>query len=166
LQIDGIAHNGNRNCLCDGTLTVPTHVGGIQMSPEEQQKAIHLLEDAYAAFNRGDIAGAVAFFDPQIEWIEPEEFPGGRIYHGQAGVTDYLTQSRAGWSEGSSQPEEFIVSGVRIIVFVHARFLSKGSTEWREVRLADVYTFKNGTPIAMRAFVRREDAVRWAGAGR
>jgi uncharacterized protein len=135
------------------------------MSPEEQQSAIHLLGDAYAAFNRGDIADAVASLDPHIEWIEPEEFPGGGTYHGKAGVTNYLTQSRAGWAEVISEPERFIVSGDRIIVFVHARVRPKGSSEWREVRLADVYTFKNGTPIAMRAFAKREDALRWAAAG-
>ena len=45
------------------------------------------LWQAYAAFNRNDIPAAVAALDPQIEWTEPPEFPGGGItYHGHAGV--------------------------------------------------------------------------------
>jgi uncharacterized protein len=136
----------------------------IQMSPEAQQRAIRLLGDAYAAFNRGDIPDAIASLDPQIEWIEPQEFPGGGTYHGRAGVMNYLTQSRAAWGEVSSEPERFIVSGDRIVVFVHARVRPKDSSEWREARLADVYTYKGGTPIAMRAFANREEALRWAGA--
>jgi hypothetical protein len=30
---------------------------------------------AYAAFNREDFDAAVASIDPQIEWMEPAEFP-------------------------------------------------------------------------------------------
>ena len=51
----------------------------------QQEQAIGGLRTAYAAFNRGDIAAAVELFDPQIEWTEPAEFPGGGTYmDGQA----------------------------------------------------------------------------------
>jgi hypothetical protein len=55
------------------------------------------------------------------------------------------------------------VAGDRVVVFVHARFRVKGSTEWDEVRLADVYTFRGGRPVKMRAFADRGEAVRCAG---
>jgi ketosteroid isomerase-like protein len=129
----------------------------------QREQAISLLRKAYEAFNRGDIAAAVEPLDPQIEWTEPESFPGGGTYHGQAGVARYLSQSRAGWAEGSSEPERFIPSGDRIVVFVHARIRLQGSTEWRDVRLADVYTFHNGRPVQMRAFADRNEALRWVG---
>lgn len=124
--------------------------------------AIALLQRAYEAFNRGDIAAAVKELDPDIRWIEPDSFPGGGTYHGRAGVAAYLTQSRANWAEGSSEPEQFIVSGNRVIVFVHARVRPQGSTEWHEVRLADVYTFDRGTPVEMKAFADRQEALQWA----
>ncbi len=128
-----------------------------------RERAIELLQKAYDAFNRGDMAGAVAGLDPQIEWTEPDSFPGGGTHHGTAEVQGYLTRSRAGWAEGRSEPERFIAAGDRIVVFVHARFRSKGSAEWGEVRLADVYTFRDGRPVQMRAFADREEALRWAG---
>ncbi len=129
----------------------------------EQERAIRVLREAYAAFNRGDIAAAVAQMDPQIDWTEPAEFPGGGTYHGQDGVAAYLTQSRAAWAEVISEPERFITAGDRVVVFVHARVRPKGSTEWQEVRLADVYTFHNGKAVSMRAFADRQDALRWVG---
>jgi ketosteroid isomerase-like protein len=132
------------------------------MSPKEQDHAIALLRDAYAAFNRDDIPDAVANLDPNIEWTEPAEFPGGGAYHGRSAVAGYLTQSRAGWTEGASQPVDFIVHDNRIVVYVHAKFRTK-DTAWTEVDLADVYTFRNGTPIAMRAFADRSAALRWVG---
>ena len=48
----------------------------------QAEYAIAQLRAAYAAFNRGDIDAAVLFLDPQVEWIEPAEFPGGGTYHG------------------------------------------------------------------------------------
>jgi len=121
------------------------------------------LRKAYAAFNRNDIAATVEALDPQIEWTEPPEFPGGRTYHGHEGVKAYLSQSRADWAEGSSEPERFIVAGDKIVVFVHVRARTKGSTEWQEVRLADVFTFRNGKATQMRAFADRRQALEWAG---
>lgn len=131
------------------------------MTSAEQKHAITLLRNAYAAFNRGDVEAAVAGLDPGIDWQEPAEFPGGGTYHGQAAVAGYLAQSRANWAEGASQPRKFIVQGNRVVVFVHAHFRVKGATTWNDVRLADVYTFRHGVPVAMRAFADRDLAVRW-----
>lgn len=133
------------------------------METAEQAAAIDLLLRAYDAFNRGDIAAAVKELDPNIRWIEPDSFPGGGAHHGQDGVAAYLTQSRAGWAEGRSEPERFIPAGNRVIVFVHARIRRQGSSDWHEVRLADVYTFDRGTPVEMQAFADRQDALDWAG---
>ncbi|MGA8620435.1 MAG: nuclear transport factor 2 family protein [Candidatus Sulfotelmatobacter sp.] len=129
----------------------------------EATLAITTLRDAYSAFNRGNIDAAVEKLDAHIEWIEPVEFPGGGVYHGRDGVKQYLTQSRAAWAEVSSEPERFIAAGQRIVVFVHARVRAKGSNEWQDVRLADVYTVRGGKIVEMRAFADRQEALRWVG---
>ncbi len=77
----------------------------------EPAQAINDLRAAYAAFNRGDIEATVEQLDPQIEWIEPSEFPGGGTYHGRDEVKRYLTQSFAAWAEARSEPERFIAVG-------------------------------------------------------
>ena len=121
------------------------------------------LREAYAALNRNDIAAAVKAFDPQIEWIEPAERLGGVVYHGRAGVKAHLSQARGNWGEGSCEPERFIVAGDKIVVFVYVRVRLKHESEWREGRLADVYTFRNGKAVEMRAFADRQQALEWAG---
>jgi len=133
------------------------------MQTPEQEQAISGLRAAYEAFNRGDIAAAVESFDPQIEWTEPAEFPGGGTYHGVAGAKTYLIQSRASAAEVHSEPEKFIPVGDRIVVFVHARVRAHNSDVWQDVRLADVFTFRNGKAVQMRAFADRPEALRWVG---
>jgi uncharacterized protein len=121
------------------------------------------LREAYAALNRNDIAGFVKAFDPQIERIEPAEFPGGGTYHGLAAVTAHVSQGRSTWAEGSCEPERFIIAGDRIIVFIYVRVRRKDETEWREGRIADVYTFRNGKAIQFRTFANERQALEWAG---
>jgi uncharacterized protein len=135
----------------------------MMLNHEDTEAAIAELRAAYAAFNRGDIDAAVRFLDPQIEWTEPTDFPGGGAYHGVEGAKRYLRQSRAGAAEVISTPERFIPAGDRIVVFVHARVLPKNSDTWRDVRLADVYTIQGGRATKMRAFANRDDALRWVG---
>jgi ketosteroid isomerase-like protein len=126
-------------------------------------RIISELRAAYAAFNRGDFDAAVAALDPKIEWTEPSEFPGGGTYHGREAVKQYLTQSRAAWAEGSSEPEQFIVAGDRIVVFVCARFRLNDSNEWQQVKLADVYSIREGRIVQMNAFADRQQATLWTG---
>jgi len=138
--------------------------GQVLLSQQQTEDAKAKLRTAYAAFNRGDIDAAVELLDPNVEWIEPVEFPGGGSYRGIAGAKQYLKQSRAGAAQVISEPEQFITVGDRIVVFVLARVLPKGSNSWQDIRLADVYTFRDGHAIKMHAFANREDALRWAGA--
>lgn len=137
--------------------------GEVVLSQKQTEDAKAELRAAYAAFNRGDIDAAVQFLDPNVEWIEPVEFPGGGAYHGIEGARQYLAQSRAGAAQVISEPEQFITVGDRIVVFVHARVLPKGRNSWQDIRLADVYAFQGGRATKMRAFANRDDALRWAG---
>jgi ketosteroid isomerase-like protein len=132
--------------------------------PQVSKQFIAELREAYAAFNRGDIDSALKPFDGAIQWSEPAEFPGGGTYHGVDGVKRYLTQSKAGIAEGSSEPERFVVAGNKVVVLVHVRVRPQGSEGWHEARIADVYTVRNGKAIQMRAFADQQEALRWAGA--
>jgi uncharacterized protein len=120
------------------------------------------LREAYAAFNRGDIDAALKPFASTIEWSEPAQFPGGGTYHGLDGVKRYLAQSKAGIAEGTSEPEQFVVVGNRVVVLVHVHVRGKGTNDWHEVRIADVYTVQGGKAIKMRAFADQQEALRWA----
>ena len=44
------------------------------------------LREAYAALNRNDIPAMVTAFDPDIEWTEPDDYPGGGTHRGVAAV--------------------------------------------------------------------------------
>ena len=72
-------------------------------SPASETKETKALREAYAALNRNDIPGYVKGFDPQIERIEPADFPGGGTYHGLEAVKAHVTLHRGRWAEGSCE---------------------------------------------------------------
>lgn len=122
------------------------------------------LKEVYAAINRNDVPAALKFFDPEIERIEPKGFPSAGTYRGHAEIGPHIAQGRGTWAEGTCEPERFIVSGDKIVVFLYVRVRLKSSTEWIEGRFADGFRFRNGKAIQWRSFAEREQALEWAGA--
>jgi ketosteroid isomerase-like protein len=125
---------------------------------------IGAVKETYAAINRNDVAAAVKAFDPQVEWIEPPDFPTPGAYRGHAAVIAHVSRGRGTWAEGSCDPECFIVAGDKVVIFLHARVRLKDHVDWIDGRFADVHTFRDGKVIEVRSFGERQDALEWAGA--
>jgi ketosteroid isomerase-like protein len=127
-----------------------------------------VLRDAYAALNRGDVPGFVKDFDPQIERVE--HLPQGVSCRGLAAVVAHVSEARGTWAEGSCEPRRLVVApavpgGDRIVVLVQVRVRLKAETEWREGRVADVFTFRDGKVVEFRTFGDEREGLEWAGIG-
>jgi ketosteroid isomerase-like protein len=122
-----------------------------------------IVKAAYAALNRNDVAGFVKDFDPQIERVEPANFPGGGTYHGLEAVKAHVALHRGNWAEGTCEPQKFIVAGDKVVVFVHVRVRLKHESEWREGDTVDVFTFRTGKATQFYTFINEQQALQWAG---
>lgn len=128
-------------------------------------KLEEVLKDVYSAINRNDVLGALQFFHPEIERVEPEGFPSSGTYRGLTEFEKLLSQGRGSWAEGACEPEQVITAGDKVIVLVHVRVRLKNQIEWIDARIADGFMFKDGKIILMRTFVEREQALQWVSAG-
>jgi len=119
---------------------------------------VELIRAAYAAYARGDIGQVVARLHPRVEWIEPEEFPGGGRRTGPAAVAEYLAASRAGWAELHSSATVYR-QGDTIVArhHVHGRLASGAA---HEATVADVFTIRDGLVVRMQAYADPADADR------
>jgi ketosteroid isomerase-like protein len=123
----------------------------------EPDADVALLLRSYAAFARGDIDEAVAPLHPDVEWVEPDEFPNGGRRTGPAAVAEYLSQSRALWAELVSEATAYRRG--RDIVIVHhlSGRLTDGSP--RDVTVADVFTVQDGRVVRMQAYANPSEAL-------
>lgn len=125
--------------------------------------AIETLKRFFDAINRNDMEAITLDFDPEIVRIEPEGFPTAGTYRGIVEVQEHVRKGRGSWAEGTCEPEEFLVNGDRVVVYLHARVRLIGATEWVGGRFADGFVFRNGRIIQYLSFGERADALEWAG---
>lgn len=128
------------------------------MNPE-----VEALKQFFAAINRNDMQAMTRDLDPQIVRVEPEGFPTSGTYRGIAEVREHVGTGRGTWAEGSCEPEKFLVSGEKVVVYLHAWVRLKDATEWTGGRFADGFVFRNGKITEYRTFAGRVQALRWAG---
>ena len=121
------------------------------------------VKEFYAALNRGDIPATVKILDPQIERVEPPGFPASGTFRGIEAVQEHFTKARAAWAEGACEPQRFAVAGDKVIAFVQVRVRLKDEKEWREGRVTDVFTFRNGKATQFRTFTDEKQALEFAG---
>lgn len=124
---------------------------------------VEALKSVYAAINRNEIQATLQYFDPQIERIEPAGFPTAGTYHGHAELLAHISNGRGTWAEGTCEPEDFIVAGDKIVVYVYVHVRLKNSTDWIDARFADGFVFRSGKATAFHSFGTRDEALNWAG---
>ncbi len=75
----------------------------------------------------------------------------------------HVAKGRGTWAEGTCDPEQFLVKGDRVVVYLHARVRMKDSSEWIGGRFADGFAFRDGRIVEYRTFWDRAEALAWAG---
>ncbi|HEY2298731.1 MAG TPA: nuclear transport factor 2 family protein [Jatrophihabitans sp.] len=117
---------------------------------ETDDPDVAIVVAAYRAFAAGDIHSAVTDLHPDVEWIEPLEFPNGGRRVGRAAVFEYLQSSRASWRELRSTPA---VSrrGERIVAVHHIEGVLVDGTP-HEATVADVFTVRGEQVVHMKAY--------------
>lgn len=136
---------------------------------------------AYAALNRGDVAGFTACLHPTIVRVEPAGFPMSGTYEGIDAVTAHLTAARATWAEGMGMdgatdanghpnseptgciPARVLTNGDRVVAIIDVNVRLASETEFRTGRLADVFVFKDGKATEFRTFAHVDEALAYAG---
>lgn len=124
---------------------------------EPTDEDIQLVLDAYEAWEKGDIEGAVAGLHPAVEWIEPEEFPGGGRRVGPAEVAEYLDASRKQWAELQSRRTVHRRGGDVVVVHEVTGRLVDGSPH--EAGAVDVFTVRQGKVVRMVAYADPADVL-------
>ena len=122
------------------------------------------IRAAYDAYTKGDIDALVAVFSPDLEWtyLDPSvEKPVPQVCHGLGEMRRALERQS---SHGlRAMIEEVQVNGDEVVAVIHIPGLDRLRARKADDRNYDVFTFKDGRIVALRACADRVEAFRLAG---
>jgi len=124
---------------------------------------LDLARSSYDAFGRGDLDGALAMMDDDIEWHQAQGLPHGGVYRGLANVRAAIFDplDEEWWDEFSATPNEFLDAGPEVVVLGRYRGVAKGTGKLLDIPFVHVWTVQGGQAIRFRQFL---DTAGWNGA--
>jgi ketosteroid isomerase-like protein len=129
--------------------------------PSENVSIIHTM---FESFNRGDVAGALAHVDPEIEAEPSSSFPDVAIFRGHQGVLDFFATFFEAWEEYHAEPKEFIEGGGGdILVVVRQRARGRGSGVEFESDMYQVWKMRDRKVVRMRVYENKAEALQAIG---
>src|SRR4029450_8675100 len=81
---------------------------------------IEIVQDCFAAFQRGDIPGVLNTFDDNVEWIEPGApvIPWAGPGKGKAGAAEFFRVMGETTEVLKFEPQQYVASGDRVVALV------------------------------------------------
>jgi ketosteroid isomerase-like protein len=123
------------------------------------EQNIELHRRSVEAFNRRDIEGMLACFDPSVEYHPVLSAIGVSVYHGHHGLRSWFGQLDDAWEELRVEPEVYFDLGDQTLLFyvLHGRGRKSGA----EVAMqgAQVFRWHGGLGIYGKTYAHREDAL-------
>ncbi|MBV8991872.1 MAG: nuclear transport factor 2 family protein [Solirubrobacterales bacterium] len=122
---------------------------------------VQTLQNAYEAFNRGDMPAVLGVMDPDIEWNEPGggRAPSGTFHGAQSVGNDVFSAVPENFEEFTAEPERFFEAFAdHVIVVGQFRAKPKGGGDMTAA-FAHVWQMRNGKPARFHNYV---DAAAWA----
>jgi len=118
-----------------------------------------VVDQAYAAFGRGDIPALIELIDDDVEWSSPATLPQGGGYRGKDGVLQFFQSVGAAWESLDIETENVDELGSdRVVGVVHGSgsLRGDGPAEYGAVHL---FTVRNGKITRFRELVDLDHAI-------
>jgi ketosteroid isomerase-like protein len=125
------------------------------------KESVEIIRGLYEAFNRRDLARSLESVDPDFEWI-PDVRSFETPFRGRENVQRFF-EDQIELLDLRVQPEEFFEKGSQVIAFIRARGRGQGSGAELDIRIAHVWTFRDGKPVRAEAYAERDKALEVAG---
>lgn len=114
---------------------------------------LQVVKDGYAAFSRGDIAGLLERFSPDIEWHIPGTgLPLAGTYRGHDGVTKFFQKLAQEAEILDFQPREFVADGDRVLVVGSERVKVRATNRTVDLDWIMSFTMRNGKVTNFREY--------------
>src|ERR1700682_3161695 len=92
-----------------------------------EQANVQIIQEAYAAFTRGDIPSLLESLSEDVEWIEPPVEPLGGPYRGRESFAKFFERVNELSDFASFEPREYVAQGDRVVALGHYKATVRGT---------------------------------------
>ena len=121
---------------------------------DERADNVAVARSSYEAFGRGDLDGALAMMDDDIEWHQAQGLPHGGVYKGlrRCAPPSSTRSTRSGGRTSTPTPEEFLGGGDHVVVL--GRYTGRGKRTGAplDIPFAHVWQFRDGRAVRFHQF--------------
>jgi ketosteroid isomerase-like protein len=115
-----------------------------------EQQNVDIVQQAYAAFGRGDVNGILALLDPQVSWLTPgpPDLPTAGRRRGVDAVRDFFGILLSTFEITNFEPRSFLAQGDKVVVLGTSLERLKATGTAVDFRWVHVFTIRNGRIVA------------------
>jgi ketosteroid isomerase-like protein len=125
---------------------------------------VEVVHKGFDAYQQGDWEGVVRDADPDIEVVQPPDFPEARSYHGHPGLVEVLRWWPSQWENFHVELTEVLdANDDRVVWVTRQRGRGKGGGVEVVGEVAFVSTFRDGKTIRIEMFQTRQEALATVG---
>lgn len=114
---------------------------------------VKIVQDAYAAFGRGDVAGVLANCSAGVEWLVPGDpaiVPAAGKRDGVSGVAAFFSTLAESQEVEAFEPRQFVAQGDTVIALGNYRWRIRKTGKSFASDFAHVFTVREGKVVAFR----------------
>jgi ketosteroid isomerase-like protein len=123
---------------------------------------VDVIRRLYAAVSAGDASTASEFADPNLEWISDPRLGMGPI-RGRDSVHEFFVDTASSFGELEVEVEELLEHGDRVLVFLRLSGSGAASGAAFEIRIAHLWTLRDGRVVRGEGYGNRDEALEAAG---
>ena len=120
-----------------------------------EQENKQIVQDAYAAFGRGDVKGILNQLSDNVEWFlpgSPEILPAAGRRQGHEQVAQFFSTIDETMEFANFTPEEFIAQGDKVVVIGRSSGRIKTTGKPIESDWVHVHTVRDGKIVSFREY--------------
>ena len=125
------------------------------------QENVEIVRRLYDAFNQGNVALALEPADPDVEWIPPEEDLSGPV-RGRENIQQFIEEQLETY-KFELYPEEFFEKEDQVLAFIHVKGRGNISGAEFDIRIAHIWTVRDGRLVRGQAYAKRDEALEAVG---
>jgi ketosteroid isomerase-like protein len=123
---------------------------------------VEVVRRFYAALSAVDARDVIEYVDPNVEWISDRRVGEGPIA-GRERVFEFFADRASMFGELEIEVEELLERGDRVLAFLRLRGSGAASGAQFEIRIAHLWTLRDGRLVRGEGYGNRDEALEAAG---